>query len=131
MKILIDSDVCLDLLTGREPFYDNAKRLFEEIESTNLQAIVSPDSFSNMFYILHKDYSSQKITNKLKGLRTLILVAPLFDKIIDLALNANWKDFEDAIQYYYAKGNNCDCIITRNTKDFSNHHFPYLSLLNF
>lgn len=131
MKILIDSDVCLDLITGRKPFFDNAKRFFEVIENTDLQAFVSPDSFSNMFYILRKDYVPQTIVAKLESLRILILVAPLFEKIIDLALKSGWKDFEDAMQYYCAKENGCDCIITRNTKDFIKSSLPVYTPFEF
>ncbi len=131
MKILIDTNICLDFITGRRPFFSDAKQLFEKLENSSLTAFASPDSFSNIFYILRKDYQQRKIIVKLKELRKLIFVGILSEKIIDLALDSGWKDFEDALQYYCAKENNCNAIITRNNKDFSKSALPVFTPLEF
>ena len=124
MKILIDSDVCLDLLTGREPYFNTAKKLFWKIEDTEVVGLVSPDSFSNIFYVLRKYYKRTTIISKLKGLRELISVAHLSDQHVDKALDAEWTDFEDAMQYFCAREANCSSIITRNGDDYASSNLP-------
>lgn len=126
-KILIDSDVCLDFITGRQPFTIAAQEMFAKIEGKNIEGLVSPHSFSNMFYILNRSYEASTIIKELKKLRTLITVGRLTGNEIDLALNAGWKDFEDAIQYHCAKENGCDAIITRNAADYKTSNLQVLS----
>lgn len=123
-KILIDSDICLDFITARKPHYKSAQKLFWTVENKELKAFVSPESFSNMFYVLREYHTSQKIINQLKNLRSLVSVTVLSSIIIDLALDSGWKDFEDAIQYHSALESECDAIITRNTSDFKKSEIP-------
>ncbi len=118
MKILIDSDVCIDFLTGRSPHFMYAQKLFWKAENNQLDAVVSPESFSNIFYVLRKFYTSEHIIKKLNGMRSLVEVANLNGSVIDQALNAGWSDFEDAIQHFYAIDSSCEAIITRNVRDF-------------
>src|SRR5699024_11125535 len=119
MKILIDSDVCLDFLTGREPYFNTAKRLFWKIEDTEVVGLVSPYSFSNIFYVLKKYYKRTIIISKLKGFRELISVAPLSEQHIDQALYSGWTDLEDAMQYFCSCEANCSSIVTYNINDYS------------
>jgi predicted nucleic acid-binding protein len=131
IKILIDSDVCLDFITGRKPFHQPADELLSKVENTGLTAIISPHSFSNMFYIFNQKYEAAKVINQLKNLRDIMDVGHLATPEIDGALNSGWNDFEDAIQYHCAKENACDAIITRNRKDFTESTLPILSPAEF
>jgi predicted nucleic acid-binding protein len=130
-KILIDSDVCLDFLTGRKPHHNYAQKLFWNIENSELSAFVSPESFSNMFYVLRKFYSPQKIISHLKNLRSFVTIAVFSPKVIDSALDSGWNDFEDAIQYYSALESECNAIITRNTSDFKKSEIPVYTAYNY
>ncbi len=130
-KILIDSDVCLDFITGRKPYAGRANKLFWTIENSSVSAVVSPESFSNMFYILQKFHSASAITSELSSLRTLVDITDLSGEMIDWTLNAEWKDFEDAIQYQSAVHTNCDAIVTRNTSDFKKSSLPVFTPFEF
>jgi hypothetical protein len=59
--------------------------------------------------------------------KVLVSVAPMDDKVLELALVSDFKDFEDAIQYHSALENKVDIIITRNKKDFKNSKLPIMS----
>ena len=48
-------------------------------------------------------------------------------KLIDLALNPEFRDFEDAILYLTAIGNNQDLIVTRNQADFKESKIPVMT----
>lgn len=123
-KILIDSNVCLDFITGRKPHHNYAQKLFWTVEDRKLKAFVSPESFSNMFYVLRKFHPAKKIISHLKNLRSLVSVSVFSPTVIDSALDSNWNDFEDAIQYYCAVESECNAIVTRNTSDFKESEIP-------
>jgi hypothetical protein len=63
----------------------------------------------------------------LRTFKVLVNVLPLDDKITDLALNSEFRDFEDAIQYYTAIENDQDIIITRNPQDFKESKIPVMT----
>jgi len=117
-KIYIDSDIILDLLGKREPFSPYAARLFSLVDSGEITAYVSPLIFSNLYYILRKLSSKETAVKSLHKLKLLVKIPPIDDKIIELALLSDFIDFEDAIQYYTAKENGINYLITRNKKDY-------------
>jgi len=117
-KLFIDTDIILDILAKREPFYNPAAQLFALIEEKKVDAFTTPVVFSNLFYILSKFKSRNFAHSSLRKLRLLLTIIQVDEKVIDLALNSEFKDFEDAIQFYAAKFHNLDFIITRNVKDF-------------
>jgi len=117
-KILIDSDVCLDSITGRYPFSVDADKILQLAEERVFEAYVTAESFSNIWYILRKLSTAAKAIDALKNLRLLVQVAGSDQEVVDNALQSGWKDFEDAIQYHGAVKQSCDAIVTRNTAHF-------------
>ncbi len=117
-KIFVDSDIILDVLAKRRPFYIHAAKLFKIIEQKKISAYTSPLVFSNIHYILRKLTSKAQAIQNLRKIRLILNVLKLDEKIIDLALHSDFTDFEDAIQYYAAENNQTDFIITRNTEDY-------------
>jgi predicted nucleic acid-binding protein len=116
--VFVDTDIILDLLTRREPFYPAAAQLFSLVERGEQKACVSALTFANLFYILRKELSAPKAIEVLKKLRQLVTVLPVDDKIVVLALDGGFTDFEDALQYQTALSKGIACLITRNTKDY-------------
>ncbi len=117
-KIFVDSDTILDLFTKRVPFYKYSAELFTIVDSGKVAAYVSPLIFANLFYVLRKIQSKNFAIENLQKLKLLVKILPVDDKIISLALISDFKDFEDAIQYYTSKANNINFIITRNKSDY-------------
>jgi len=116
--VFVDTDIILDLLTRRDPFYTAAARLFTLVERGEIKACVSSLTFANLFYILRKELSAPKAIEVLKKLRQLVTVLAVDDKIVLLALDGGFTDFEDAIQYQTALSKGIACLVTRNTKDY-------------
>jgi predicted nucleic acid-binding protein len=116
--VFVDTDIILDLLTKREPFYPHAARLFSGVERQRLKACVSSLIFANLFYILRKQTSAPRAIEILKMLRRLVTVLPVNDKIIEQSLNSAFTDFEDAIQYHTALSKGIKYLLTRNIKDY-------------
>lgn len=118
MTIFVDTDIILDLLTKRDPFYQSAARLFSLVERGEMKACVSSLTFANLFYILRKELSGKKAVDVLKKLRQLVTVLAVDDKIIGQALDGGFNDFEDAIQYQTALSKEVPWLITRNVRDY-------------
>lgn len=116
--LFVDSDVVLDLLCRREPFYDQAARLFTLADRKEISLYTSPVAFANVFYILRKSVGIEKAKELLRKLRLILGVASVQEKVIDLALNSSFTDFEDGIQYFTAKENAIYTFITRNVADY-------------
>ena len=118
-KIFIDTDIILDLILKRENF-ESAATLFSLVEENKIDGYVSSLIFSNLFYILRKNIGIEKTRHLLLKLKKLLNILNVDEKIIIQALESNYKDFEDAIQYYCVINNRIKIIITRNIEDFKN-----------
>ena len=127
-KLLIDTNIVLDLLAKREPFYEGAAMLFTLADKHKIKLTVSSLTFANTNYVLSKLKSAREAREILRRFKTLVGVLNLNDKIIELSLNdEGFKDFEDGLQYYTALEHNQNIIITRNLRDFKNSKIPVMT----
>lgn len=118
VEVFVDTDVCIDLLSGREPFNRPAELLFSLADKQRIKIHVSSLSFSNIDYVLKSRYSAVHSRQLLAKFKTLVNVLAVDNKTIDLALASNFSDFEDAIQYSCTVENNLTTLVTRNVKDY-------------
>lgn len=117
-QIFVDADIILDLLCNREPFYPYAAEVFTQADSGIITLVTTSVVLTNVFYILRKATGSIKAREYMRKLRILVGVLSVGEKIIDLALNSEFTDFEDAIQYFTARENHIGTLLTRNIKDY-------------
>ena len=131
-RLLIDTNIVIDLLSKREKFYDEAAALFSRADKKELVLTISSLTFANTNYILTKLKSAKEAREILRKFKVLVELLNLDDKITELALSdESFPDFEDGLQYYSAIENQIDVIITRNKKDFKNSKIPVLSTKEF
>jgi predicted nucleic acid-binding protein len=126
-RLFIDTNVMLDLLGEREPFYNSAAILATLADKGKIKIFVSALSFSTVFYILSKYESTGKIIEKFRKFRVISETVDLTNKIIDKALTSDFTDFEDAMQYFSAIEKDCNLLITRNVKDFKMADIPVMT----
>jgi len=126
-KILVDTNIVLDLLAKRESFFIEAQELFTLSDKKKIKLFVSSLTFANTYYVLSQNLKIENARKVLRKFKLLVSVLPMDDKIIDLSLDSDFKDFEDAIQYNSALENNLNLIITRNLKDFKQSVLPVLT----
>ena len=117
-RIFIDSDIILDLLCKREPFYFFAAEVFTLGDTKKIELVTTSLVFANVFYILRKLLGIEKAKELLRKLRIIISVVSVDEKVVDLALNSKFTDFEDGLQYFTARENDIKIILTRNIKDY-------------
>ena len=126
-RIFLDTNVILDLLGERVPFFDSIAKVATLADQKKITLIVSPLSFTTVEYVLNKYESSESVLNKLRKFKIICEVCEVDEKTIEKGLNSNFKDFEDAVQFYTALQANCSIIITRNGKDFTNSTIPIMT----
>lgn len=131
MKLLIDTNIILDFLLSRAN-KDYAKKIFELTLDNDTYEYLSSTSITDIFYIINKQIKdSHKTQSLIRKLLTFISVSNVTDKDIEMALNMDWNDFEDAVQYAVAKSNNVDAIITNNKKDFEKNDISIMTAKEF
>ncbi len=127
-KLLIDTNIFLDLLARRAPYYESASKLFSLADKKKIHLSVSALSIANTAYVLSRSLDAVRTREILGRFKLLVEIIPLSDKIIGLALNdSDFHDFEDGIQYYSAIEANQDIIITRDWEGFKNSLLPVMS----
>jgi predicted nucleic acid-binding protein len=117
-RLFIDSDVLIDLLAQRENYVEMAT-LMTIIGEKKAAAFTTPIVLANVDYIITKYSSKAKSRKAIKSLRKRLSILPMDEKIVDTALESEFTDFEDALQYYAAEKQGIDFIITRNKKDYA------------
>jgi len=130
-RVLLDTNIILDLLAAREPFLNETRKLFSLGEQGKIELVTSALNIANTHYILSRQLKPAEVAEILEKLLLLVKVLPLNEKIIRSALVSEFKDFEDAIQYYTALENGADVIITRNIKDFKKSKLPVMTAKDF
>ncbi|WP_281337133.1 type II toxin-antitoxin system VapC family toxin [Flavobacterium eburneipallidum] len=126
-RLFLDTNVILDLLGERIPFFDSIAKIATLADQKKLTLVVSPLSFTTVDYVLNKFETSESVLNKLRKFKIICEVCEVDEETIEKGLNSNFKDFEDAVQYFTALQANCSIIITRNGKDFKNATIPIMT----
>ena len=129
-NIFIDTNVIIDFLGNRESFSNAATELFDLYADNKKKIFVSATSYTNVYYLLHKQIKSHKTVISL--LSTLYEMTELIDisnSIINQSLHSEFSDFEDAIQFYAALSNKkIDIIVSRDKKGFKKSTLPVLDV---
>jgi predicted nucleic acid-binding protein len=130
-KLFLDTNIILDLLGNRMPFYTEAAELFSLADKKEVKLSISALCLADTNYILSKQNPEMEVRKILRKFKVLVTVLPFDNKIADLALNSELHDFEDAIQYFTAIENDQDLIITRNQRDFGDSKIPIMTASEF
>lgn len=131
-KLFVDTNIVIDLLARREPFYVEAAELFSLADKRHVELSISSLTIANTSYALLRQMDSNRAKSVLRKLRLILKALPLDDKIIGLALNdESFSDFEDGLQYFTAIEYEQELIITRNLKDFKSSKLPTMTAKQF
>lgn len=130
-KVFLDTNIILDLLAERIPFYEPIAKIVSLADRKELYLLTSPISFTTVEYVLSKFESKESALLKLQKFSILCQVAEANQETIDKSLFSLFSDFEDAVQYFCALQSNCDLILTRDKLDFKNSALPIFSASEF
>lgn len=119
MKLLIDTNVVLDVLLRREPFFRTAAEVLNLTQRDDVREYVSASAITDIYYIANKQMKDRDtVRDLLKRLLMVVSVAAVSEREIQNALDLAWGDFEDSVQYSVALLNEMDGIVTRNPGDY-------------
>ena len=118
--LFVDSDVILDVLEKRERFYEYSAQILSLGDEKKVKLVTTSLAFANIYYLLRKHLGIEKAKESLRKLRIIVDVISVNAKEVDLALNSELSDFEDALQYFTALDGKIEFIITRNVRDYKN-----------
>jgi predicted nucleic acid-binding protein len=118
VRLLVDTNVLLDVIGHREPHWRAASRVWTLAETGHLDACISAISYNNIYYIVRRWGGRDRAEHALCLLRDIFETVDLTRKVLMQAMDAGLPDFEDAIQYFSAVHAGADIIVTRNLADF-------------
>lgn len=119
MKILIDTNIVLDVMLKREPFYKLSLEILSLAKKDDIEEYVSASAITDIYYLAYRQLRDKVIVNKLmKELLTVVSVASVSGQEIENALSLEWNDFEDSVQYSVAFLQEMEGIVTRNPNDY-------------
>lgn len=142
MKVFLDANVIMEYL-GKRKFYDSVSNILRFAYQTSIDACISASIVDNVVYLLgiHLKKEGIQEPEKRNTIRMMLIKLLSYIDVIDISQSSvlqalsdeNFKDLEDSLQYHCALENNCDCVVTINTKDFplSNDDIEVLSPLQF
>ena len=118
MKILVDTNVILDVLCNRSGFVEASLKIWKLCEVGRIDGYISALSVPNIVYILRKELDPEKTDRLITQIMMIFKIADLRSTDIRAAAALRADDFEDALQMCQAERINADHIITRNIRDF-------------
>ena len=119
MKYLIDTNIILDVLLKREPFYNDSASILTLSRQEDIILYVSASSITDIYYIAYQTLrNKEKVKQMLRKLLKIVLIAGVLGDEIRNALALSWRDFEDSVQYSVALLQEMDGIVTRNPSDY-------------
>lgn len=127
MNLFIDSDILLDAVLIRIPYYDSALELLSLVDRDGFTLYSSAHSLLNVYYITRKIAGKVAATKSVSLLQEKLRIADTNTNVLRSGLSSDFSDVEDAVQYAIALENNCRIIITRNLRDYSKSSIPVMT----
>ncbi len=119
MKLLIDTNIVLDVLLKREPFYQAAVKVMNLAQHDDIHEYISASAVTDIYYIAYKQIKDRKLVlDLIKRLLMVVSIVAVTEQEIRNALETGWRDFEDAVQYSVALLNEMEGLVTRNPRDY-------------
>lgn len=125
MKILIDTNVLVDVFYNREPFVHDARKVLNLVEVRQVQGFITANSVTDLHYVLMRALKDKQVVQEsMRVLLTLVEIIDVTGEDIRKAFLLDGNDFEDDLQCVCAERAKMDYIITRNGKDFAGSKVP-------
>jgi predicted nucleic acid-binding protein len=118
LKVLFDTNVLLDVLLDRRPFSSVAARLLARVESGELEGLLGATTLTTIHYLLAKEIGNERALKAVRKLLFLFTVAQVDGRVLSLATELPFADFEDAVLHEAARLAGATAIVTRNVGDF-------------
>jgi len=132
MKLYFDTNIIIDILKYREPFFENSNKIFMLAAEEKIEGIVGTNAITDIYYLIRKQYADTETA--VKYIFDILEIIKPVDTLVDDVFSAaelGFADFEDAVIAAVARREKADYIITRNTKDYSKSPVPAITPAEF
>ncbi len=126
-RLLLDTNILLDVLLRRLPWQAEAEAILEAFRSGQLVVVVSPLTIANAFYVGRRSVGTVATRVWVRECLDAFEIVPLDLAILKAADQLPGSDFEDGIQIASAVNSGVDAIVTRDPKGFAGSSVPVLS----
>lgn len=126
-RVLIDTNIILDFLQDRQPFVEDAVRLFEKVDSGEIEGFIAATTITNIYYIVRKTAGVKAAHDAVTQILTDLHICAVDVSVLEQALLLNFKDFEDAVQYACGMTYGVEVIVTRDASGFLDAEIPVMS----
>jgi predicted nucleic acid-binding protein len=124
MRVLVDTNVVLDFLQEREPFAENASRLFGRIDNGEIEGFIAATTITNIYYIICRSAGTAVAHDTITQVLLDLNICAVDRDILEQAVALSFKDFEDAVQYACALAHDLDAIVTRDVSGLVDAEIP-------
>jgi predicted nucleic acid-binding protein len=132
MKVLVDTNIFIDILQKREPFWEASSMVYKLCENSIIEGYIAPITINNIHYVCRKTSHIKLIKSFLFDMSVYFDIAYMNEETIKKANYFKISDYEDSLQYAMAIQNGCEYFVTRNVKDFKNvGHIQVLEPIEF
>jgi predicted nucleic acid-binding protein len=117
-KLFLDTDVILDVVFKREPYFSDSQKVMSRVERNFFCGYTSSLIIANCYYIISSNKNKKTALKTISKLRSILNILPFTNREIGESLSSDVKDFEDGVQYFICINNNINKLITRNISDY-------------
>ena len=127
-KVLVDSNIFVDFMFRRQPFYSNSEKVISLCEKNIIKGYVTTSILMDLRYIFYRmSHSNADADNAVKEILKVFKVISVEEKDIVNSVEKHQKDFEDSVVEECSSRNKLNCIVTRNVKDFKNEKIKVIT----
>lgn len=124
MKVLFDTNIIMDVLLIRQPFFDDSSESMGLAEINIIDGYVCATTITTISYLIARAADKQTAVASIQKLLTLFNIANVNRAVLEDAMRSNFTDFEDAVLYYSGVNAGIDALVTRNPRDFRHAVLP-------
>ena len=124
IKVFFDTNIMIDVIGRREQFCMPSLQIMSLADRGLIRVYVCAMSYATASFILGRDTKELDIIKEFAKFMKITTATLVDGSTIEQSVESKFKDFEDAMQYFSAKHENIDYIITRNKKDFTASDIP-------
>ena len=131
MILMIDTNIILDIILKREPFFEESYLTLLNTEENSDLTLLSASAMTDIFYILRKAVGRQTAYETMLDMQSFVTYSDVVEEDIENALHSPMRDLEDALVAAVAARKKADYIVTRNTADFESSKVPAITPAEF
>jgi len=131
VKILVDTNIFLDILLQRPPFFKDSHRIFKMAENGIIEGFIAPITINNIAYIARKSHLPDQIRTFIVLMADTFTICRMDSTTVAQAVGLKFTDIEDSLQAAMAESHGCDFIITSNGSDYKHSPVPAISATTF